>query len=32
MAEFNHAKELNTNVDYDFITDANTVDVRVLAK
>ena len=26
MAEFNHAKELNTNVDYDFITDAMTGD------
>ena len=26
MVEFNHAKELNTNVDYDFITDAMTGD------
>ena len=26
MAEFNHAKELNTNVEYDFITDAMTGD------
>lgn len=26
MAGFNHAKELNTNVDYDFITDAMTGD------
>lgn len=26
MAEFNHAKKLNTNVDYDFITDAMTGD------
>ena len=26
MAEFNHAKELNTNVDCDFITDAMTGD------
>lgn len=26
MAEFNHAKELNTNVNYDFITDAMTGD------
>ena len=26
MAEFNHAKELNTSVDYDFITDAMTGD------
>ncbi len=26
MAEFNYAEELNTNVDYDFITDAMTGD------
>ena len=26
MAEFNYAEELNTNVDYDYITDVMTGD------
>ena len=28
MAEFNYAEELNTNVDYDYITDVMTGEMQ----